>query len=117
MKALTATSDGTLYAGGRFGNLEDIPAADNVAYLPLGGTWHAMGSGPGTCGCALDAFVRALTSSGTDVFVGTEGSDVDGIAQADHVVKWNRSSWSGAPWARTPAARTGGSRRGPTSMA
>ena len=55
-----------------------------------------MGSGPGTCGCALDAFVRALTSSGTDVFVGTEGSDVDGIAQADHVVKWNRSTleWS-----------------------
>ena len=37
MKALTATSDGTLYAGGRFGNLEDIPAADNVAYLPLAG--------------------------------------------------------------------------------
>ena len=50
VKALTATSDGTLYAGGRFGNLDNIPAADNVAYLPQGGTWHAMGSGGGACG-------------------------------------------------------------------
>jgi hypothetical protein len=94
VKALTATSDGTLYAGGRFANLENIQAADSVAYLPQGGTWHAMGSGLGTCGCALDAFVRALTTNGTDVFVGTEGSDVDGIAQADHVAKWNGSQWS-----------------------
>ena len=38
--------------------------------------------------------MRALTVNGTDVFVGTEGSDVDGIAQADHVVKWDGSEWS-----------------------
>ena len=96
VKALTATSDGRLYAGGRFSNLENIPAADNVAYLPQGGTWHAMGSGGGgpTCGCALDAYVRALTASGTDVFVGTEGSDINGIAQADHVAKWDGAQWS-----------------------
>jgi len=94
VKALTATSDGRLYAGGRFGNLENIPAADNIAYLPQGGTWHAMGSGGGPCGCALDAYVRGLTANGTDVFVGTEGSNVDGIAQADHVVKWDGSDWS-----------------------
>jgi trimeric autotransporter adhesin len=94
VKALTATSDGTLYAGGRFGNLENIAAADDVAYLPQGGSWHAMGSGGGPCGCALDAYVRGLTASGTDVYVGTEGSDVAGIAQADHVVKWNGSAWS-----------------------
>ena len=93
VKALTATSDGTLYAGGRFGNLENIPAADNVAYLD-GAGWHAMGTGGGTCTCALDAYVRGLTASGTDVFVGTEGSNVDGISQADHVVKWDGSEWS-----------------------
>ncbi len=73
VKALTATSNGTLYAGGRFTNLENIPAADNVAYLPAGGTWHAMGAGGGPCGCALDAFVRGLTADGTDVYVGTDG--------------------------------------------
>ena len=95
MKALTATSDGTLYAGGRFVNLENIAAADNVAYLPAGGTWQPMGSsGGGPCGCALDAYVRGLTSDGTNVFVGTEGSNVAGIAQADHVAKWNGSAWS-----------------------
>ena len=96
VKALTATSDGTLYAGGRFVNLENIDAADDVAYLPQGGTWHPMGSSGGGpfCGCALDAYVRALATNGTDVFVGTEGSDVAGIAQADHVAKWNGSAWS-----------------------
>jgi hypothetical protein len=94
VKALTATSDGTLYAGGRFSDLENIPAADSVAYLPQGGTWQAMGSGGGTCDCALDAFVRGLTANGTDVFVGTEGSNVAGIAQADHVAKWDGSEWS-----------------------
>jgi hypothetical protein len=94
VKALTATSDGTLYAGGRFGDLENIPAADNVAYLPQGGTWHPMGSGGGTCSCALDAYVRALTANGSDVFVGTEGENVAGIVQADHVAKWDGSAWS-----------------------
>jgi len=94
VKALAADSDGTLYAGGRFGDLENIPAADNVAYLPQGGTWQPMGSGGGPCDCALDAYVRGLATNGTDVFVGTEGSDVDGIAQADHVAKWDGSVWS-----------------------
>jgi trimeric autotransporter adhesin len=93
VKALTATSDGTLYAGGRFGNLENIPAADNVAYRN-GTGWHAMGTGGGPCSCALDAYVRALTTNGTDVFVGTEGSNVANIAQADHVAKWDGSAWS-----------------------
>jgi hypothetical protein len=96
VKALTATNDGRLYAGGRFNNLENIPEADNVAYLD-GSGWHAMGSGGGgpSCGgCALDAYVRALTAIGTDVFVGTEGSNVNGIAQADHVAKWDGSAWS-----------------------
>jgi hypothetical protein len=93
VKALTATSDGRLYAGGRFGNLENIPAADNVAYLD-GSGWHAMGSGGGVCGCAIDAFIRGLAANGTNVLVGTEGANVAGIAQADHVAKWDGSAWS-----------------------
>jgi hypothetical protein len=95
VKALTATSDGRLYAGGRFANLENVPAADNVAYHD-GGGWHAMGStgGGSSCLCALDAYVRALDASGTDVYVGTEGSNVAGIPQADHVAKWSGSAWS-----------------------
>jgi trimeric autotransporter adhesin len=96
VKALTATSDGRLYAGGRFNNLENIQAADNVAYLN-GTGWHAMdsGGGPPNCGgCPLDDYVRALAANGTDVYVGTDGLDVAGIAQADHVAKWDGSAWS-----------------------
>ena len=39
-------------------------------------------------------FVRGLTAVGTDAYVGTEANDIAGIAQADHVAKWNGSAWS-----------------------
>ena len=90
--ALTADSNGTLYAGGGFTDLENLPAADAVAYLPAGGAWHAMGTGTGTCGCAVP-FVRSLTAVGTDVYVGTDADDIAGIAQADHVARWDGSEW------------------------
>jgi hypothetical protein len=83
--ALAADSNGTLYAGGNFFDLEDIAAADYVAYLS-GGAWHAMGG--------VTGIVRGLTTVGTDAYVGTDGSNVGGIPQADHVAKWNGSSWS-----------------------
>jgi hypothetical protein len=91
--ALTADSHGALYAGGGFINLDRIPAADKVAYLD-GGGWHAMGSGTGPSGGAVTDFVRSLAANGTDVYIGTDSTDVAGIAQADHVVKWNGSAWS-----------------------
>jgi hypothetical protein len=85
---LTADSNGTLYAGGGFINLENTAAADNVAYLPSGGTfWQPMGAG-------ISTFVRGLTAVGTDVYVGTDAIDVAGIPQADHVARWNGSAWS-----------------------
>ncbi len=92
--ALAADGDGTLYAGGGFTDLEDIDAADHVAYLPSGGTWQPMGAGAGGCGCAVTSFVRGLAAVGADVYVGTDATDVDGIAQADHVARWNGSAWS-----------------------
>jgi hypothetical protein len=85
--ALTADGDGTLYAGGGFVNLNQIPEADYVAALPEGRTWEAMDPGPTT-------FVRGLTAVGTDVYVGTNADDVAGIPQADRVVKWDGSTWS-----------------------
>jgi hypothetical protein len=92
--ALAADSDGTLYAGGGFVDLENIAAADNVAYLPPGGTWQAMGAGAGSCGCAVTTFVRALTAVGSDAYVGTDANDVAGIPQADHVARWDGTEWS-----------------------
>ena len=95
--ALTADSNGTLYAGGGFIDLNDVPndPADKVAFLPSGGsTWQPMGTGGGACSCAVNDFVRGLTAVGTDVYIGTDAINVAGIAQADHVAKWNGSAWS-----------------------
>ena len=39
-------------------------------------------------------FVRGLTAVGTDAYVGTDANDIAGIAQADHVARWNGSAWS-----------------------
>ena len=92
--ALAADGNGTLYAGGGFTDLQDIAAADNVAFRPSGGTWQPMGAGGGPCDCAVTTFVRGLTTVGTDAYVGTDANDIAGIPQADHVARWNGSAWS-----------------------
>ena len=91
--ALAADSQGTLYAGGGFSNVAGIPAADNIAAYS-GGAWHALGSGASPGGGPIDDFVRSLAAHGTDLYVGTDAKNVGGIAQADHVAKWNGSAWS-----------------------
>jgi hypothetical protein len=91
--ALTADSNGNLYAAGTFINLAGNAAADYVAYLDAGG-WHSMGTGPGSGGGAVTGISRALGASGTDVYLGTDGEDVAGIPQADNMAKWNGSAWS-----------------------
>ena len=93
MYALAADSNGTLYAGGGFSNVMGIPQADNIAAYS-GGSWHALGSGGGPGGGPVDGYVRSLTAHGTDLYVGTDAKDVAGIAQADHVARWNGSAWS-----------------------
>jgi hypothetical protein len=87
--ALTADSNGTLYAGGGFTDLEGMSAADNLASLD-GTGWHAVGpAAKAGCGCSVDTFVRSLTAVGSDVYVGTDTTDVGAIAQADHVARWD----------------------------
>jgi hypothetical protein len=90
--ALTADANGTLYVGGQFINAAGIPAADHVA--AFNGSWHAMGSGSGAGGGAVDDYVRSMASSGNDVYIGTDAVNVAGIPQADHVARWNGSAWS-----------------------
>jgi hypothetical protein len=90
--ALTADSNGVLYAGGQFINMDGIPAADHVAAYD--GSWHAMGNGGGPSVGAVDSYVRALAAHGTDVYVGTDSVNVGGVAKADHVARWNGSTWS-----------------------
>ena len=90
--ALAAESNGTLYAGGGFTNLGKVPGADDVAAYS-NGSWHALGTGPGPNGGSIDDFVRSLMAVGTNLYVGTDANDVGGIAQADHVARWNGTSW------------------------
>ena len=90
--ALTADSNGTLYAGGQFINVNGIPEADHVAAYD--GTWHAMGSGSGPTKGAVDSIVRSLAAHGTDVYVGTDAVNVAQIANADHLVRWDGSNWN-----------------------
>lgn len=92
VSALTADSAGTLYAGGTFINMDGIAEADHVAAYD--GSWHAMGAGPSPTFGAVDSIVRSLAAHGTTVYVGTDALDVAGVAQADHVARWNGSSWS-----------------------
>jgi len=91
--ALAADSKGTLYAGGGFTNLGKVPGADNVAAYS-NGSWHALGTGPGPNGGSIDDFVRSLMAVGTNLYVGTDSKNVGGVAQADHVARWNGTTWS-----------------------
>jgi hypothetical protein len=84
--ALTADSNGTLYAGGGFINLEGHVGEDHVAYYS-GGSWRQMGGAH-----AVDSLVRSLAAHGTNVYVGTEAINIAGIGAADHIAKWDAQS-------------------------
>src|SRR5262249_49664850 len=90
--ALAADSNGVLYAGGQFSDMDHILAADHVAAYD--GSWHAMGNGGGASVGAVDSYVRALAAKGTDIYVGTDSVNVGGVAKADHVARWNGIAWS-----------------------
>jgi hypothetical protein len=81
--ALTADSNGTLYAGGGFINLGGVVGFDHVGYYS-GGTWHQMGGKD-----AVDDIVRSLAAHGTNVYVGTDSINIAGIDKADHIARWD----------------------------
>ena len=84
--ALAATSDGTLYAGGTFTNLDRVTTADGVASYK--GSWQGLGTTP------IGGIVRGLHAKGTNVYISSDGLNIGGIAQADHLVKWDGSAYS-----------------------
>ena len=92
VNALTSDGSGRLYAGGNFQNLEGNTASDFVAAFSAG-TWSNLGAGALNAGL-LTGIVRSLASNGTDVFIGSDATDLAGIAQADHVARWNGTAWS-----------------------
>jgi hypothetical protein len=88
---LVFDNNGTLYAGGGFGDLDGVKGATYIASLS-GGSWHTVGTGPG--GYALTAPARAVAGAGNTIYVGSDGKNIAGIAQADNIAKWNGSAWS-----------------------
>jgi hypothetical protein len=84
---LAATTDGRLYAGGTFSNLDGQSTADNVASY-MAGSWQGLSSTP------IGGIVRDLHANGMTVWVATDGLDIGGDPKADHLVRWNGTSYS-----------------------
>ena len=103
--ALTANSLGTLYAGGVFNNLAEIPGADNVAAY-ANGSWHAVGA---TDAPAVTGIVPASTPTAPTSTSGQTPSM--SRASRGPITSPAGTAPHGARWAPTPPARTAGSRR------
>ena len=43
---------------------------------------------------AVPDIVRSLASDGTNVFIGSDSVNIAGIAQADHVARWDGTAWA-----------------------
>lgn len=88
-----AVSGTDLYAGGSFQNAGAVAVADRVAKWN-GAAWSGLGSNGGGNGAISNNAVQALAISGSDIYVGGDFTNVAGIAEADHVAKWNGAAWS-----------------------
>lgn len=89
--ALAADSNGRLYAGGNFSNLDGNSASDYVAGFSAG-TWTSLGFGAGNIGHVTGA-VRSLATSGTDLYIGSDAANIASLPTADHVARWDGSQW------------------------
>ena len=84
--------DGALYVGGSF-NTRGSVTATNLAMWRRG-RWHQVGGGvPSTYRSVQSQEVKCLVSSGRDLFVGGEFTQVGNIL-ALNVAKWDGRKWS-----------------------
>jgi hypothetical protein len=90
-----------LYVGGGFTNTLDTSntAIPNASFLAKwnGSSWSAMPN----LSTPLNSSVFTITRSGTDVYIGGQFFNLNGISTADYIAKWDGSAWSalgaGAP--------------------
>ncbi|MBK9208844.1 MAG: hypothetical protein IPL71_11320 [Anaerolineales bacterium] len=83
--------DGTdLYVGGIFTVVDVLPGTSRIAkWDTLTNTWSALGAG------IPNNSVNALAvDSSHNVYAGGDFTDVNAIAEADYIAKWNGSAWS-----------------------
>ncbi len=86
-----AISGSDVYVGGLFGNVATIAQADFLAKWN-GSAWSAVGSN-GSGNGALSNVVRAISVSGTAIYVGGIFG-VAGNPKAGSIAAWNGSAWS-----------------------
>jgi hypothetical protein len=84
-----ALSGSTLYVGGDFTN----NASNPVSYIASWNTAASDDSGWAALDSGLNGPVRALITSGTDLYAGGEFTSASGT-QANLIAKWNGSTWS-----------------------
>jgi len=91
VRAAVVDGFGHLYIGGSFTIVGDV-LATNIAKRN-GSNWSSVGAGIGGSGANGNPSVYALTSSGTNLYVGGDFTTAGGIA-ASSIAKWDGSSWS-----------------------
>ncbi|MBK8900651.1 MAG: hypothetical protein IPM53_05695 [Anaerolineaceae bacterium] len=97
-----AVNGADVYVGGYFTNVNNngasLDAADYIAKWD-GANWSALGSnGAGNGALALNGYVTAILTNGTDVVVGGGFTNVNNngavLGAADYVAKWDGTNWS-----------------------
>ena len=94
--ALALDSQGRLYAGGYFTNVNDggvaLPTADYVARWD-GAHWEALGDN-GAGNGALNGLVLSLEVTDSDVYVGGFFTNAGNNDAADYIARWDGATWS-----------------------
>ncbi len=90
--ALAATSTGVI-AGGCFTNVYGDATIDYIAEYKISDfQWYPLDSFGGNG--SLNATVRALTFSGSDLYVGGEFTTVDGLSGVNYLARWFGLGWA-----------------------
>lgn len=89
--SIVQAPNGNIYMGGQFINVDGIAAADYVVQYNGGTSWSALG---GTAAIDTINVDSLATDASSNLYVGTDDLNIAGIAQADHIAKWDGANWS-----------------------
>ena len=90
ISSITPDGAGGIWVGGSFINADQVAAADHIAHYS-GGVWSSLGDNGASNG-AIDATVRGIAATSTDVYAVGDFTNVAGTDQADHVARYNVAS-------------------------
>lgn len=91
--------DGTIYLCGNFTAVNGVGTSDYiVSYDPVADTWASLGD-PDSGGAAIVSMHAIAFDSSGDLYVVGDFTNLEGVAAADFVGKWDGAAWAavGAP--------------------